>query len=77
MTDSEMDLCEGLQLYGFNKAAGQQMSKSHLQWWQLDVRAWLQESSREISDLWQNSLFSLYKDIAFGAGTEVIKRIFS
>lgn len=37
MTDSEMDLSEGLELYGFNKAAGQQMSKSHLEWWQLDV----------------------------------------
>lgn len=42
-----MDLSEGLQLYDFNKAAGQQMSKSHLQWWQLDVSAWLQASSCE------------------------------
>lgn len=42
-----MDLSEGLQLYDFNKAAGQQISKSHLQWWQSDVSAWLQVSSRE------------------------------
>lgn len=42
-----MDLSEGLQLYDFNKAPGQQMSKSHPQWWQLDVSAWLQVSNRE------------------------------
>lgn len=47
MTDSEMDLSEGLELYDFNKAAGQQMSKSHLEWWQLDVSAWLRVSSCE------------------------------
>lgn len=46
MTDSEMDLSEGLELYGFNKAAGQQMSKSHLEWWQTSG-AWLQVSSCE------------------------------
>lgn len=46
-TDSEKDLSEGLQLYDFSKAAGQQISKSQLQWWQLDISAWLQVSSRE------------------------------
>lgn len=48
MTDSETDLSEGFQRYDCNKATGQQMSKSHLEWWWwLDVSAWLQVSSRE------------------------------
>lgn len=71
-----MDLSEGLELYDFNKAAGQQMSKSHLEWWQLDVGCMVTSVQLWISDLWQNSLFSLYKDIAFRAGMEVIKRGF-